>query len=1169
MSVEPIDTPDLEYSGRDTNRALGFRRWNASSHASYYTPNSVCRAIAAALLSHAAAPTRGYDTNGRTTVTDARQFAVFDPTCGSGRLLVPFREAGASVLGIEMDEDAAAVAKKNLASKNVRVGDLLLYRRILKDLPYEEGANVVVTNPPFGIWWNVPANEGWETVNEHGSVESQAFTIELSARALKDRGLLVAIIPSATFANGKDAALRAALYKHFDVFSRITINHAFREEYGIDVAVDLVVARKVGYRQYGQESREPVRKTLDASDAFFENELQETIVDALPRDGVPTVTTALDLPQPRLFVSLPIDTDARITAKGVTGSLSARAMLDFLNASVEEYSPVQGTRVGVIDAYLSPPALIKRGWVAAQTRLRHLGFNPDIDKRTSEKIERLRKKYDRLTVPLVRPKDHQLLGHFDDRAYEATADVAARAEGDPETGKVAVTDGSITLNESANLYPLWRAGRSYQIHPTWIRKREVASEETTYNESKKRDETVRTEIDRGYLLLEVETEVGMLKVAEIDEFAVSTFLKAFPLPVVDDVDDAFTAEVERNRALLARQSPYLYDYQLEDMARLLTKPRGYIGWEVGGGKTGSSIAWAKARQYRRVLVVCESRLVENWMAECRKFGVEAHRLTTHTSVGKLRDRIRRGEKPSGFYITSYEFLALDGSRTYHPWDCVKYDKDGNVRHEEEGITTETCTCGSAYETAVRSCPKCHRSEDWFGAACRACGFVAFTYNGERRQYPAYRALKKLFPCLIADEAQVAKSKLSRRGQAIRAIKTKGCLILTATIFKGYVTDLFYLTSHVLRWNNPLFPYSYRGGSKRYLDCYGTYKYVTKEYAETLHTGKASMLPEVSSLNLFARMMAPFMIRRVDGEMATLPPKHRHVLRVPMDREHGAMYGAWEDWATDRINRELAQHSGEDVNMGVISQCLWALRMAATDPTAAKHLSHDTGPNVVLPIGSTWSKLEEIIRLTKEIITKGEKVIITSPLRPMVAALSARLRKDGIPFTTIVQSTNVDARHGIVQEFNHDRTPVLLASMGCITRGLNITGANHIIVAAVEWSPESLTQVCGRIHRPGQTREVHEYIVLSAGTIDEDMLALCDAKYEALKQAIDSEVRYASVADILARANSSAQLEVARRMSSRPGRIYVEPTPPATPPVVTPEPEWRPLTITSTTQLNLF
>jgi SNF2 family DNA or RNA helicase len=385
-----------------------------------------------------------------------------------------------------------------------------------------------------------------------------------------------------------------------------------------------------------------------------------------------------------------------------------------------------------------------------------------------------------------------------------------------------------------------------------------------------------------------------------------------------------------------------------------------------------------------------------------------------------------------------------------------------------------------------------------------------------------------------------------------------------------VHNCYFVQSWILGWNNPLFPYTFHGGSKRFLDCYGTYKFVTKEFSDTLHTGKAQLLPEVSSLNLFARMMAPFMVRRVDGEMAVLPPKHRHIHRVPMTRAHGELYDAWEQWATDRIRGELARNQGADVNMGVISQSLWAMRFAASVPTAADHLAYPDGPNRVLTAGSSWSKLDTILTLVREIIAKGEKVIVTSPLRPMVKEIALRLRAEGIPFTSILASTNVDARHTITQQFNHDATPVLLASMGAICRGLNITGANHIIVAAVEWSPEPLTQVCGRIHRPGQTREVHEHIVLSAGTIDDDMMELCNAKYTALKQAIDAEQRYSSVAEILERATNAAQLEVARKVASRPRVerqiIDVTPIPEPVPmlPVVVPPP-----IPTTASQINLF
>lgn len=177
--------------------------------------------------------------------------------------------------------------------------------------------------------------------------------------------------------------------------------------------------------------------------------------------------------------------------------------------------------------------------------------------------------------------------------------------------------------------------------------------------------------------------------------------------------------------------------------------------------------------------------------------------------------------------------------------------------------------------------------------------------------------------------------------------------------------------------------------------------MTREFEETLHTGKAQLLPEVSSLNLFSRMMAPFMVRRVDGEMAVLPPKHRHVHRIPMDASHGRLYDVWEQWATDRIRSELARNPGADVNMGVISQSLWSMRFAASVPTASDHLDYPDGPQPrSLPAGSSWRKIETVMRLVREVMAKGEKVIVTSPLRPMIREIAQRLRDNHIPFTPI-------------------------------------------------------------------------------------------------------------------------------------------------------------------------
>lgn len=1144
----PAPAPDLEFSGRDTNRALGFRRWNASAHASYYTPTWICEAIAKGLDDALLCP--DIDTDGYVPASwqqmrsysseGDKKLHVLDPTCGSGRFLVPLAARGHHVMGIELDAASVEVAKKNLGSKSVRAGDLLLYAGLLTARTYEEGGyHLVVTNPPYGLWWDVPNPQTFSVSRDEAvKLESQAVTLEVSVKALAHKGLLVAVVPSSTFETEKDAPLREFLLREVNVLGRVSLGKAFEAEYGIGVEVDLLIGQREGYvyRSFGPPPF-AVTDVVDVGAPSAAFDLAYAVSRAAAKWAPPT-TKPTKLPQGNLFVSCPIGNDIQVTARGPAGSTTARALLAFLDETMETYNPVQGVLTGVAEAHLSAPALLLRGYEDGLAELRRMGFEASIDEATKRRLDSQRRSFARRVVPLYRPRPHQLLGHFTAKAHEAAHDVSAllyygfdrdRGERKLEPWSAAVHGTPEMLGRHAvpdKPTLLWKAGSSYRVEPTWIRKKERADE---FEEEKKgKPVTVTVDIDRGYLLLRVETEAGWLDVPEMDEERVELFLKAFPLPAVEDVDDLYPDEIERNRETLRRQSPHLFPYQLEDTARLVSKPRGFLAFDVGGGKTACSVAWAKARGYRRALVICESRLIDNWLAESRKFGFEAYRLDTHSAVSELRQRIAAGEKPTGFYVTSYEFLALDGSRTYAPWDCEKFDKAGVRTHFEEANTGETCRDCDA-RVNYDACPKCEAdsSEGWAGAVCGACGFVAFTYDGVRRQSAAYRRMAKLFPCVISDESQCAKSRNSRRGQALRAMRSKGRLVLTATLFKGYITDTYWVLSWILGWDNPLFPYSYRGGAKRFLDCYATYKFVTRRFEETLHVGKAQLLPEVSSLNLFARMMAPFMVRRIDGEMAVLPARHRHVEIIPMAPEQDRFYSAYAEWATEKISRELAQHRDEDVNMGVISQCLWTLRFAATVPSASDNIHREDSPK--MKHSGSWAKIERALAIVEEARAKGEKVVLTAPLRPMVAALGEALTARGIPFVSILGSTPVESRHGIVARFNVDDTPVLLAAMGAITRGLNITGACRIVVCATEWSPESLTQVCGRLHRPGQMREVHEHVLLSLGTIDTAMYDLCTAKESALREAMDGRVRYQKTAALLAAVESNAQMAVARAL----------------------------------------
>jgi SAM-dependent methyltransferase len=1074
------------YAGRDANHALGFRQLSASKHAQYFTPNWLAELLAESL--QPLVPPSG-----------PGEIAVFDPTCGSGRLLAPWKRLGATVLGIELDELAADHARFALGTTNVRTGDILDYRNLVG------GFSLALTNPPYGIWWTPPdAGELWACETSGGSIESQGATIEICTRALAYNGLLVAILPTSTFDKGRHRALRESLYANFHGLLHVTLPDLFADEYGISVSVDLMVARKCyspAWRPFTMEIR---------ADEMAED-LRIALRRAFESDSATYLPTADLSPVPvlsRLFTVAP-STNVRVTPKGLKSAPDVDGMLAFLDQVVTAFDPVRGIEHGIVSATLSPASILTLGPRAGVETLAWLGFEPAINDADQAKITRLQEKFRLLRTPLYRPEPHQRLAYLDDRSYSAKATVL-----------------------TADAEPCFTAGRSYHLRPSWVRHRETAKVETVTQDDK--EVTLITSVDRGYLAFEVLTDSGPRTFREVDAADVELLTSAFELPDVPDLDAIVPERVTQHRAAVSRRSSFLFPFQSEDVARMAVKPFGYLGYEQGGGKTVTAASWARTRGFKRVLVVCPSGLIDNWLNELRQFGFRAQRLTTHAGVAALQEEKRRRLLPDDttFYVTSFEFLSLSGAGRFDPWTCRRFTKDGAIDHDETHITRSSCpVCKRSYESVVEACPACGEVSEWSGAHCRSCKHQAWSATGDARQWPAYKRIKKLFGAVLVDEAQIAKSKNTLRGRAVRAMRPKGRLILTGTLMKGYATDIFWNVAWLLGFDNPLFPYAYRGGSKRFLNEFGTYEFVDRQFEDSLHEGRAKLLPEVSNLNRFWRLMASFAIRRRKDDIYNLPAKHQQIVVLNLDGSHAPFYNAYADWAQKAIAKALREGDGTP-NMGVISNALWKLRYAATCPVAIDYL--DPALDAL-----TWNKLEYVLSYVRRAAERGEKTIVFSGLRVMVAAMVKHLRSHGIGVLPITAEVPTKKRFGLIQEFSKDpELACIVASLNCLNRGYTITAANHVLLVDLEYSPEATDQAGDRVHRPGQTKDVYVQMLLSRDTIDQVMWEVVTQKAEAIRHAIDGKARFLDVAEILQRVTGDVQLEIARRLE----RISLLPVP---------------------------
>lgn len=1054
---------NLEFKGREANHDLNFRKWSQSKHAQYFTPIDVSNAIFTGL---------------RTRITEIEKLQVLDLAAGSGRLLLPWKRAGAQVLGIELDDEAGKVLKHNIGSKSSRIGDLLNYAS------YLDSFDLVIINPPFGLIWNIENIDfQFETKRYDGRIESQSATIEIAVSSLDYDGILIAILPSSTFNNAKDHKLVQFINAQTELLARLTIDDMFKPEYGISVQVDLIVTQKRG--DWEERSHEPIIAHLkDAKDIPLY--LEKLDIEIQPQ----SYDREISVPDISNLISFPLENRLSLNISGVSGDPFSMNLVDFYDDAMETYNGVLGCRTGIKEAYLSPPALMTGGPQKAITFFSRIGFETQISEATLARLQRLQKKYEFLLLPLFPPKSHQLLAYFTDKAYKAIRTV-----------------------KDADRKTLFVEGKEYAVSPCWIRNMQPVKVEYL-QDGKGNPVKKTTSLDRGYLSIEVKGEQGHMRFDEPETETMKTFIEAFGLPEVKTLDDVVPQRIRQYHGRLEGTVPRLFDYQLHDLSRLCCKPFGYIGYEMGGGKTLAALAYCIGRGTKWNLIICQASLVDVWVNEGVKFEIEVKRLITHASVDAfLVDRKglvgkNKTELRMRFFVTSYEFLSLDTARVYDPWECVMTDKDGNVIHSET-CTRESCSKGHSHSSMVTACPKCKEYKKWTGNFCHACGYRAYEYK-EPRQYPAYKRLQKCFSTIIVDEAQMAKN-ISGRGLAVRAMKSRCKLLLSGTIQRGFVSDVYHNFGWLLGHSNPLFPYPKRGGSGKFLNEFGTFEYVSKEYEDTLTTGRRKIIPEVSNLNRFWRILATFTVRRLKDEMVRLPPKNKNIVLLEMDTDHSALYDEYSRWAKKLIDKELRK-PGAQVNMGVISDCLWALRFAATAPNDALHL-RGRGPGKFLE-HRDYNKVRTIVEMVNKVKAAGEKVVIFSGLRAMVDNIEKELVQNRIKTMKITASIDCRNRFGAIKEFQENGFTALATGLNVLNRGYTITKANHVIICDLEYQPESTEQAEDRVHRTGQTKAVNVTYLLSKETIDETMFDVVLQKSEAISHSINGIPKYATTAELL-------------------------------------------------------
>jgi SWI/SNF-related matrix-associated actin-dependent regulator 1 of chromatin subfamily A len=141
-----------------------------------------------------------------------------------------------------------------------------------------------------------------------------------------------------------------------------------------------------------------------------------------------------------------------------------------------------------------------------------------------------------------------------------------------------------------------------------------------------------------------------------------------------------------------------------------------------------------------------------------------------------------------------------------------------------------------------------------------------------------------------------------------------------------------------------------------------------------------------------------------------------------------------------------------------------------------------------------AKCRALAELLPSVKQGGHRVLIFSQWTSMLDILEWTLDVIGVTYKRLDGSTQVTERQTIVDTFNNDTSIfACLLSTRAGGQGLNLTGADTVIIHDMDFNPQIDRQAEDRCHRIGQTKPVTIYRLVTKGTVDENVYEIAKRK----------------------------------------------------------------------------
>src|SRR5690625_2016382 len=119
---------------------------------------------------------------------------------------------------------------------------------------------------------------------------------------------------------------------------------------------------------------------------------------------------------------------------------------------------------------------------------------------------------------------------------------------------------------------------------------------------------------------------------------------------------------------------------------------------------------------------------------------------------------------------------------------------------------------------------------------------------------------------------------------------------------------------------------------------------------------------------------------------------------------------------------------------------------------------------------TSGKLEQLMETVRNAVANGKRMLIFSQFTSMHEIIIENLKQEGIDYFYLHGQTPSHERVEMSERFNAGENDVFLISLKAGGTGLNLTGADTVILYDLWWNPAVEDQATGRAHRFGQKKD---------------------------------------------------------------------------------------------------